>query len=51
MQLGKERAIGFVEEHVEAAAADADPAAERAAADRFGAVPAPGPDLEHATAG
>ncbi len=51
MQLGKERAIGFVAEDVAAAVADADLAADSAAADRFGAVPAPGPELEHATAG
>ncbi len=52
MQLGKERATGFVEEHVEPAAVDdADLTADRAAADGFGAGPAPGPEREHATAG
>jgi len=51
MQLGKERAIGFVEEDVQAAVADAVLVADRAAADRFGAEAAPGPELEHATAG
>ena len=52
MQLGRERATGFVDEHVEpAVAGDADLTADRAAADGFGAVPARGPEREHATAG
>jgi hypothetical protein len=52
MQLGREQAVGFVEEDVAAAAVhDADLAADRAAADGSGAVPASGPEREHATAG
>ena len=51
MQLGKERAVGFAED-VEAVAVDhADLAAGRAAADGPGAVPAPQPEREQATAG
>jgi hypothetical protein len=51
MQLGREQAIGFVEENAAATAHDADLAADGAAADGSGAGPASGPEREHATAG
>lgn len=49
MQLGKERATGFVAED-QAAAADADLAAESTAADNSGAGQAPRPELAEAAA-
>jgi hypothetical protein len=52
MQLGREQAIGFVEENVAVVAVDdPDLAADGVAADGSGAVPAAGPEREHATAG
>lgn len=52
MQLGKERAIGFVaEDEGTAAVDDADLASGKAAADGSGAVAAPEHDVEHVAAG
>lgn len=51
MQLGKERATGFVADDQAAAAAGADLAADSTAADVSGAGQAPGPELAQAPAG